>query len=124
LLQKVTSWGTITFDTILLKNRCLETRTWQDLRQCFVNSIYLRESYNVVDHAIGDLIYSLKPQYYEKGILPRGNTSLKTVVRSLYDTDKSKTILGLEYRGYAEVINDVFADFEARGWLSEHASLK
>lgn len=111
------------FDMILLKNRCLGTRTWQDLRRCFVIFIYICESHNLLDRTIGDLIYSMKPQYYEKGVLPRGNTSLKTIVRNLYGTAKSKTILGLEYRSYAEVINDVFADFEARGWLPEHASL-
>ncbi|KAF9482967.1 D-lactaldehyde dehydrogenase [Pholiota conissans] len=78
------------------------TTTWQDLR---------------------NLIYSLKPQLYEKGILPRGNPELQTIVTNIYDTTKSKNILGLEYKTYAEVIHDTLADFEARGWLKEPASL-
>ncbi|KAF8959881.1 D-lactaldehyde dehydrogenase [Flammula alnicola] len=74
------------------------TTTWQDLR---------------------NLIYSLKPEYYTSGVLPRGTPDLETVVLSIYNTDKSKKILGLEYRSLTEVITDLLTDFEARGWLEK-----
>ncbi|KAF8956235.1 D-lactaldehyde dehydrogenase [Flammula alnicola] len=74
------------------------TTTWQDLR---------------------NLIYTLKPEYYTSGVLPRGTPDLETVVLSIYNTDKSKKILGLEYRSLTEVITDILTDFEARGWLEK-----
>ncbi|KAF8953556.1 D-lactaldehyde dehydrogenase [Flammula alnicola] len=66
-----------------------------------------------------NVIYSLKPEYYNSGVLPRGTPDLETVVTSVYNADKSKKILGLEYKSLTEIINDTLADFEARGWLEK-----
>ncbi|KAF8956234.1 D-lactaldehyde dehydrogenase [Flammula alnicola] len=68
---------------------------------------------------IGNVIHSLKPEYYTSGVLPRGTPDLETVITSIYNADKSKKILGLEYKSLTEIITDTLADFEARGWLKE-----
>ncbi|KAI0635005.1 NAD-P-binding protein [Trametes polyzona] len=48
---------------------------------------------------------------------PAGYDGSKAVYRALYDTTKSKRILGMSYRTLEETTTDVVKDWEARGWL-------
>ncbi|KAF8953555.1 hypothetical protein BDZ97DRAFT_1929563 [Flammula alnicola] len=66
-----------------------------------------------------NVIHSLKPEYYTSGVLPRGTPDLETVVTSICNADKSRRILGLEYKSLTEIITDTLADFAARGWLEK-----
>ncbi|PPQ73615.1 hypothetical protein CVT26_010523 [Gymnopilus dilepis] len=66
-----------------------------------------------------NLINRLKPELHSKGILPRGNPSLETTVSFVYNVDKGKKILGLEYADEEKVVQDALTDFEARGYFNK-----
>jgi len=53
--------------------------------------------------------------------LPKGNLGASsqdsaTVHLFTLDNTKSKRVLGLKYRSMEEMVRDIFADYEARGW--------
>ncbi|KAF8875091.1 hypothetical protein CPB84DRAFT_1966828 [Gymnopilus junonius] len=64
-------------------------------------------------------IHSLRPDLYASGVLPRGNSDLDNPVLYIYNPEKGKKLLGLEYISKNEMIGDLLADFEARGWLKK-----
>ena len=52
--------------------------------------------------------------------IPRGNPSYSiedAVFLSRYSADKSKKVLGLEYRRLEEMTKDIVDDLRSRGWL-------
>lgn len=65
----------------------------------------------------GNLIYTLRPDLYASGVLPRGNPHLEKLRLTGYNTEKFQRILGLRLRGVEEVVIRILADFEARGWI-------
>ncbi|KAF9560631.1 NAD-P-binding protein [Agrocybe pediades] len=65
-----------------------------------------------------DIVYSLRPDLYESGVLPRGKHDSKTSILWDYNGEKAKSILGLEYRDIKHIALDMITDFERRGWLS------
>ncbi|KAF8900252.1 hypothetical protein CPB84DRAFT_1709067 [Gymnopilus junonius] len=66
-----------------------------------------------------NLVYSLKPELYSKGILPRGNPDLDSTPLFIYNGEKGKNILGLKYANEEKLIRDTLADFEARGYFAK-----
>ncbi|KAF8959865.1 D-lactaldehyde dehydrogenase [Flammula alnicola] len=71
------------------------------------------------DYMIGNLIYSLYPNYYTSGVLPRGTPDLDKTLTYIYKNDKGKKILELEYKNLTEIVADILADFKSRGWLEK-----
>ncbi|KAF8868457.1 D-lactaldehyde dehydrogenase [Gymnopilus junonius] len=66
-----------------------------------------------------NFIYSLRPDLYTSGILPRGNLELDNTVSYKYNPEKGKKILGLKYISEEKMIIDLLEDFQARGWLAK-----
>ncbi|KAF8871425.1 hypothetical protein CPB84DRAFT_1800782 [Gymnopilus junonius] len=52
-------------------------------------------------------VHSLRPDLYASGVLPRGNPDLDNTVLYIYIYQQN------------EMIGDLLADFEARGWLKK-----
>ena len=67
--------------------------------------------------SLGNTAYSLRPDLYASGALPRGNSELDNTVLFVYNPEKGKKILGFEYISKEKVVKDLLADYEARGWL-------
>lgn len=68
---------------------------------------------------LGNLMFSLKPDLYEKGILPRGNPELKSEILLIFDSQKTQNILGIEYRSLEESTLTTLAEYEKRGLLGQ-----
>jgi hypothetical protein len=65
------------------------------------------------------LIHSLRPDLYASGVLPRGNPNLPNTVQFRYNNEKGKKIFGFKYKTLKEIVTEILADFEERGWLAK-----
>ncbi|KAH9487440.1 NADPH-dependent methylglyoxal reductase GRE2 [Psilocybe cubensis] len=66
-----------------------------------------------------NLMFSLRPDLYRKGLLSRGNPELKSEVLLVFNSKKAKNILGIEYRSLQESTIATIEEYEKRGLLDQ-----
>ncbi|KIM41313.1 hypothetical protein M413DRAFT_410925 [Hebeloma cylindrosporum] len=66
-----------------------------------------------------NLAASLRPDLYASGVLPRGNPNLPKDLQFIYNNEKGKKIFGFKYKTLEEILIELLADFEERGWLAK-----
>ncbi|KAF5312294.1 hypothetical protein D9619_003807 [Psilocybe cf. subviscida] len=74
---------------------------------------------NITWQSTRNLLQKLYPEYYSSEILPAGNPGDTGDITAIYDGQKGKRILGIEYKSIEEIAKDTITDFKARGWLEK-----
>ncbi|PPQ76494.1 hypothetical protein CVT26_012360 [Gymnopilus dilepis] len=69
-----------------------------------------------------NLLRQLRPELYEAKVLPVGNTALDVTPAYIYNIEKGKKVLGLEYEKEAKILKDTVEFFESRGYFKKTIS--
>ncbi|PPQ93152.1 hypothetical protein CVT25_010776 [Psilocybe cyanescens] len=73
-----------------------DSSTWQDTR---------------------NMMFSLRPDLYTSGVLPRGNAELTSEILLVLNSQKAQKILGIKYKSLEESTLATLAEYETRGLL-------